>query len=163
MHFLVGLGILAGLVWFAFGTGPARILVGAALLVAVTFFGFIVYVAMLDGHRQSVEQPASAVPELGSPEHKAVVGRTPASDDDYSKRADREYDDQMVLNAVERALDAVRTDADRASLEDALARAASSAMNSAIVKTGELGAVQAMCRAKHIANCTYDAAVAYKK
>ena len=32
MHFLIGLGILAGLVWFAFGAGAARAIVGVALL-----------------------------------------------------------------------------------------------------------------------------------
>jgi hypothetical protein len=40
MHFLIGLGILAGLVWFAFGAGAARGLVGVVLLgiVAIALF-----------------------------------------------------------------------------------------------------------------------------
>ena len=39
MHFLIGLGILAGLVWFAFGAGAARVLVGAVLLAIVAISG----------------------------------------------------------------------------------------------------------------------------
>jgi hypothetical protein len=35
MHFLIGLGILAGLVWFAFGARVARIFVGVALALPV--------------------------------------------------------------------------------------------------------------------------------
>jgi hypothetical protein len=56
MHFLIGLGILAALVWFAFGAGAARTLVGAALLGVVALFGLLVVVAGIDIHRQSVEQ-----------------------------------------------------------------------------------------------------------
>jgi hypothetical protein len=59
MHFLIGLGILAGLVWFAFGAGAARILVGAALLGVVAVFGLLIVVAGIDIHRQSVEQTAA--------------------------------------------------------------------------------------------------------
>jgi predicted lipid-binding transport protein (Tim44 family) len=59
MHFLIGLGILGGLVWFAFGAGAARILVGVALLGVVAVFGFIFFVAAVDIRRQSVEQAAS--------------------------------------------------------------------------------------------------------
>ena len=35
MHFLIGLGILAGLVWFAFGAGAARAIVGVVLALPV--------------------------------------------------------------------------------------------------------------------------------
>lgn len=35
MHFLIGLGILAGLVWFAFGAGTARVFVGIVLAIPV--------------------------------------------------------------------------------------------------------------------------------
>ena len=41
MHFLIGLGILAGLVWFAFGAGAARALIGVVLLAVVAFFAFV--------------------------------------------------------------------------------------------------------------------------
>jgi hypothetical protein len=60
MHFLIGLGILAGLVWFAFGASAARAIVGVALLAVAAFFGFIFFVAAVDIHRQSVEQAAAA-------------------------------------------------------------------------------------------------------
>jgi hypothetical protein len=41
MHFLIGLGILAGLVWFTFGAGAARAVVGAALVLVASFFIFV--------------------------------------------------------------------------------------------------------------------------
>ena len=56
MHFLIGLGILAGLAWFAFGARAARAMVGVALLAVAAFFGFIFFVATVDIHRQSVVQ-----------------------------------------------------------------------------------------------------------
>lgn len=56
MHFFIGLGILAGLVWFTFGAGVARTLVGAALVGVVAVFGLLAVVAAIDIHRQSVEQ-----------------------------------------------------------------------------------------------------------
>lgn len=61
MHFLIGLGILAGLAWFAFGAVAARTIVGVALLGVAAFCGFILFVAAVDIRRQSVEieQPAA--------------------------------------------------------------------------------------------------------
>jgi hypothetical protein len=41
MHFLIGLGIVAGLAWFAFGAGTARAIVGVALLGVVAFFALV--------------------------------------------------------------------------------------------------------------------------
>lgn len=50
MHFLIGLGILAGLVWFAFSAGAARVLVGIVLLAIVVIF----VVAVIDtDHEQT--------------------------------------------------------------------------------------------------------------
>lgn len=43
MHFLIGLGLLAALVWFAFGAGPARAIVGVALLAVAAFFLYVMY------------------------------------------------------------------------------------------------------------------------
>jgi hypothetical protein len=61
MHFLIGLGILAGLAWFALGAGAARTIVGVALLAVAAFCGFILFVAAVDIRRQSMEigQPAA--------------------------------------------------------------------------------------------------------
>jgi hypothetical protein len=61
MHFLVGLGILAGLAWFAFGADAARTIVGVALMAVAAFCGFILFIAAVDIRRQSVEieQPAA--------------------------------------------------------------------------------------------------------
>lgn len=48
MHFLIGLGILAGLAGFAFGAGAARVLVGGVLLAIVA----IVVVAVIATERE---------------------------------------------------------------------------------------------------------------
>ncbi|WP_027518042.1 hypothetical protein [Bradyrhizobium sp. WSM1417] len=42
MHFLIGLGILAGFVWFAFGAGTARVFVGIVLAIPVLLGLFFV-------------------------------------------------------------------------------------------------------------------------
>jgi hypothetical protein len=73
MHFLIGLGILAGLVWLAFGAGAARALVGVALLAVAAFFGFIFFVAAVDIHRQSVEQSEhQALAKAASPQPSGI-------------------------------------------------------------------------------------------
>jgi hypothetical protein len=41
MHILIGIGVLAGLIAFAFGSGAARIFVGAVLLAIVAFFAIV--------------------------------------------------------------------------------------------------------------------------
>jgi hypothetical protein len=71
MHYLIGLGILAGLVWFAFGAGAARAIVGVVLAVPVlAILVFITGEATRGGpddvpfgklgHRVSVDQPQPA-------------------------------------------------------------------------------------------------------
>lgn len=56
MHFLIGLGLLAGLLYFVFGERVARVFVGTALTVAACFVLMLVGIAALDITRQ-VQQP----------------------------------------------------------------------------------------------------------
>jgi hypothetical protein len=166
MHFLIGLGILAGLVWFAFGAGAARAVVGAVL--ALPVLAILVFITGEATRGGPDDVPFGKLGHRVQVEQQPVAVRTaPRSDDDYAKRTDkerfRERDDQMVLDAAARGLDAARTDKERAMMEYYLARAASEAMDSAVAGVSWAAAVQSMCRAKHIANCTNDAAVAWKK
>jgi hypothetical protein len=91
MHFLIGLGILTGLAWFAFGTGAARALVGAILLGTLLIFGGVAVIAGIDMHRQSVEQ-AKWEQELKAAE--AALGRHLSAYDQSSTNALRLYCDQ---------------------------------------------------------------------
>lgn len=43
MHFLIGLGILAVAIWFAFGEKAARAIVGAVLLIGAMAFAYIMF------------------------------------------------------------------------------------------------------------------------
>jgi hypothetical protein len=43
MEFLIGLGILAGAIWFAFGARAARAVVGAVLVIGAMAFAYIMY------------------------------------------------------------------------------------------------------------------------
>ena len=43
MEFLIGLGILAGIIWFAFGVKTARALVGGVLISGVLAFLYVMY------------------------------------------------------------------------------------------------------------------------
>ena len=54
MHLLYGIGIIAALVTFAFGTVPARTFVGAALGVLAFGFLLIIGVAALEITRQEM-------------------------------------------------------------------------------------------------------------
>lgn len=56
MHFLIGLGLLAGLLYFVFGERTARLFTGWVLAVAACGVLFIVGIAALDISRQ-VQQP----------------------------------------------------------------------------------------------------------
>jgi hypothetical protein len=80
MHFLIGLGILAGLVWFAFGAGAARAVVGVVLALPVlAILIFITGEATRGGpddvpfgklgHRVTVDQPAQQ-PAYVDPQQK---------------------------------------------------------------------------------------------
>lgn len=48
MHLMVALGIVAGLIGFAFGETAARIAVGAALICTALFFGGL-FLAVMTG------------------------------------------------------------------------------------------------------------------
>lgn len=43
MHFLIGMGIIAGLIAFAFGANAARAFVGAGLAAAALAFAYIMF------------------------------------------------------------------------------------------------------------------------
>jgi hypothetical protein len=43
MHFIVGFGVLAGLIWFAFGATAARVVVGAVLILPVLLVLFVIW------------------------------------------------------------------------------------------------------------------------
>lgn len=43
MHYLIGLGILAGAIWFAFGERAARVIVGAVLVIGALAFAYIMF------------------------------------------------------------------------------------------------------------------------
>jgi hypothetical protein len=65
MHFLIGLGILAGLVWFAFGARAARGLVGVVLLAIVAV---VVFVVVREDKISDTSAAERAVYEAAAPE-----------------------------------------------------------------------------------------------
>jgi hypothetical protein len=64
MHILIGLGIVAALVGFAFGERAAQAVVGVTLatlaLLAVTFFGTMIYVVHRDNAVYAVNRQRTA-------------------------------------------------------------------------------------------------------
>ena len=49
MHFLIGLGVLAGMIGFAFGENAARAFVGGILAIAATLALFVAYLIVWVG------------------------------------------------------------------------------------------------------------------
>jgi hypothetical protein len=98
MHFLIGLGILAGLVWFVFGAGTARAVVGAVLalpVLAILIFvtGEVTRGGPDDvpfgklGHRVHVEQQQQPQASI---EHSQAAAEQAARDKDVAAyRANR--------------------------------------------------------------------------
>lgn len=54
MHYLIGIAVLVGFIGYAFGESIARAFVAAFLAVGALCIVFVVFVAVLDMHRQSV-------------------------------------------------------------------------------------------------------------
>jgi len=111
MHFLIGLGILAGLVWFAFGAGAARAVVGVVLALPVlVILIFITGEATRGGpddvpfgklgHRVHVEQQQQLV-ERSVPAQAALT--SPPSNPAQLEAKERAYQEDQAKSAAERA------------------------------------------------------------
>ena len=83
MHFLIGLGILAVLVFFAFGEGAAKTLTGVVLVGVVAVFGFLMFGVVADSHRSARSDAVRGVACNFSHgfSHMRVVGANYAEDD----------------------------------------------------------------------------------
>jgi hypothetical protein len=101
MHFLIGLGILGGLVWFAFGAGVARVVVGVVL--AVPVLAILIFIT-----GEATRGGPDDVP-FGKLGHRVTVDQPPTPQEQaYQARiAEREAIEQANREARRAAYDAI--------------------------------------------------------
>jgi predicted lipid-binding transport protein (Tim44 family) len=94
MHFLIGLGILAGLVWFAFGAGAARGLVGVVLLGIVAIALFVLVREDRISDRDAAERAAyeAAAPERATKAKAEANAEAAAAAAEAARKAKEETD-----------------------------------------------------------------------
>jgi hypothetical protein len=102
MHFLIGLGILAGLVWFAFSAEAARGLIGAVLLAALAVVVLFVLVLVRDSNREAVERAAyeAAAPERAAKAKADSDAKAAAVAAEVDRRAKEEKDAAAAYSAT---------------------------------------------------------------
>jgi predicted lipid-binding transport protein (Tim44 family) len=102
MHFLIGLGILAGLVWFAFGAGVARAIVGVVLLAILAIAVFVLVREDRIADRDAAERVAyeAAAPERASKAKAAAEAEAATAAAEVDRKSKEEKNTAAAYSAT---------------------------------------------------------------